>query len=202
MCPGARPVGCEPLEGDSRLARDKAHWVPDRAPRRRRARPSRPAHNRAQTEEVSTMRLRTILSAILCSAVLGTALGCSGQPTAPSTLASPSTVGPPSTAPGASQQTAVSPSRFGDRTPGVVCVASQGAVLRHVRGQRSVANERAVPALGERPNGVRSWPTGVSGRTVVGRFEWKRHAGPRGSFFPLSTTAAGTTDTVDQTCSA
>jgi hypothetical protein len=72
------------------------------------------------------MRTRTILSAILCSAVLGAALGCSGQPTAPSTLASPSTVGIPSTAPGAAQQTAVSPSRFGDRTPGVVYVTSQG----------------------------------------------------------------------------
>jgi hypothetical protein len=39
------------------------------------------------------MRIRTILSAILCSAVLGSALGCSDQPTAPSNLASPSTVG-------------------------------------------------------------------------------------------------------------
>jgi hypothetical protein len=72
------------------------------------------------------MRTRTILSAILCLAVLATALGCSGQPTTPSTLASPSTVGIPSTALGASPQTAVSPSRFGERTPGVVYVTSQG----------------------------------------------------------------------------
>ena len=46
-----------------------------------------------------------------------------------------------------------------------------GAVLRHVRGQRPVANERTVPALGRRPNRVRSRPTGVPGWTVVGRFE-------------------------------
>ena len=72
------------------------------------------------------MRIRTMLPGILCSAVLGTALGCSGQPTAPSTLVSPSTVGVASTAPGGSQQTAVSASRFGDRTPGVVYVTSQG----------------------------------------------------------------------------
>jgi hypothetical protein len=72
------------------------------------------------------MRTRRILSAILCSAVLGAALGCSGQPTAPSTPGSPSTAGVSSTVPGASQQTAVSPARFGDRTPGVVYVTSQG----------------------------------------------------------------------------
>jgi hypothetical protein len=71
------------------------------------------------------MPIRTIVSAILCSAVLGTALGCSGQPTAPSTLTSP-TVGVTSTASFASQQTAVSASRFGGRTPGVVYVTSQG----------------------------------------------------------------------------
>lgn len=72
------------------------------------------------------MRIRTIFSAILCSAVLAPALGCSGQPTVPSTLTSPSTVGVTGTASGASQQMAVSPSRFGDRTPGVVYVTSQG----------------------------------------------------------------------------
>jgi hypothetical protein len=72
------------------------------------------------------MRIRTRLSAILCSAALGTALGCSGQPTAPSTLTSPSMAGISGTASGASPQTAVSPSRFGDRTPGVVYVTSQG----------------------------------------------------------------------------
>jgi hypothetical protein len=72
------------------------------------------------------MRIRTILSAILCSAVLAPALGCAGQPTAPSTLTSPSTVGVTGAASDASQQPAVSSSRFGDRTPGVVYVSSQG----------------------------------------------------------------------------
>jgi hypothetical protein len=72
------------------------------------------------------MHIRTVLSAILCSAVSGAALGCSGQPTAPSTLASQSTVGVPSTASGASPHTAVSAARFGNRTPGVVYVTSQG----------------------------------------------------------------------------
>jgi hypothetical protein len=72
------------------------------------------------------MPIRTLRSAILCSAILAPALGCSGQPTSPATLTSPSTVGVTGTAPGASQQTAVSPSRFGDRTPGVVYVTSQG----------------------------------------------------------------------------
>jgi hypothetical protein len=45
---------------------------------------------------------------------------------APSTLTSPSAVGVTSTASDASQQTTVSPSRFGKRTPGVVYVTSQG----------------------------------------------------------------------------
>lgn len=72
------------------------------------------------------MQIRLIHSAILCSAVLGPTIGCSGQPTAPSTLASPPSSGVTDTASGASQQTAVSPSRFGDRTPGVVFVTSQG----------------------------------------------------------------------------
>jgi hypothetical protein len=92
----------------------------------RRVEHERSSHDRAQTDEVSTMRIRTMLPGILGSAVLSFALGCSGQPTAPSTLTSPSTVGVSTTAPGGSQQTAVSPSRFGDRTPGVVYVTSQG----------------------------------------------------------------------------
>jgi hypothetical protein len=72
------------------------------------------------------MHIRTILSAILCSAVLAPALGCSDQPTAPSTLTASPTVGVTGTESGGSQQTAVSPSRFGNRTPGVVYVTSQG----------------------------------------------------------------------------
>jgi hypothetical protein len=72
------------------------------------------------------MRVRTVFFAILCSAVLAPALGCSDQPAAPSALTSPSTVGGTDAASGASQQTAVSASRFGDRTPGVIYVTSQG----------------------------------------------------------------------------
>jgi len=72
-----------------------------------------------------------------------------------------------------------------------------GAVLRHVRGQRPTANERTLPAFGQRPNGIRSWPAGVSGRTVVGRHEWKRYSGPRRSLLPVSTPAAGTADTLN-----
>ena len=72
------------------------------------------------------MRVRTILSAILCSAVLGTSLGCSRQPTDLSTPTSPSIAGVTSTASSPSQQTTASPSRFGNRTPGVVYVTSQG----------------------------------------------------------------------------
>lgn len=74
------------------------------------------------------MRIRTSLRVILCCIVLGTVLGCSNQPTAPSSVASPPAVGPASTTPGfsATQQAPVSPSRFGDRTPGVIFVTSQG----------------------------------------------------------------------------
>ena len=71
------------------------------------------------------MRVRTILSTVLWSAVLGTAFGCSGQPTAPSPPTLRSTIGI-TTPSDMSQQTAASPSRFGGRTPGVVYVTSQG----------------------------------------------------------------------------
>lgn len=60
------------------------------------------------------MTNRIVSTAILCGMVMSAALGCSRQPTAPSN--------PESTA---AQSTAVSPSRFGDRTPGVVYVTSQ-----------------------------------------------------------------------------
>ena len=70
------------------------------------------------------MRIRSTLSAIVCCAVLAS-LGCSDQPTAPSTLSSSPPIAVGGTASGASQPTAVSPSRFGDRTPGVVFVTSQ-----------------------------------------------------------------------------
>lgn len=58
------------------------------------------------------MSIRSVRPLILCGAVLGTALGCSTQPTAPSTPAAQNTTQPPA--------------RFGDRTPGVVYVTSQG----------------------------------------------------------------------------
>src|SRR5262245_46799185 len=53
-----------------------------------------------------------------CCVVLATALGCSAQPGAPTSPSVPAV--------SESQQSAVSPSRFGDRTPGVVFVTSQG----------------------------------------------------------------------------
>lgn len=68
------------------------------------------------------MRIRATTGIVVCCAtILGTALGCSSQPTGPSNPGSPTAI-PSST----SQPTAVSPSRFGDRTPGVVFVTSQG----------------------------------------------------------------------------
>jgi hypothetical protein len=72
------------------------------------------------------MRVRTIFSAILCSAVLSTSLGCSREPTDASTPTSPSIAGVTGMASSRSQQTTASPSRFGNRTPGVVYVTSQG----------------------------------------------------------------------------
>lgn len=73
------------------------------------------------------MQMRTS-SVIFCCAILSAALGCSSQPTAPSSVGSPSTIGSASTEPGTptTPQVAVSASRFGDRTPGVVYVTSQG----------------------------------------------------------------------------
>lgn len=73
------------------------------------------------------MSIRTSPGIFLCCIALGTALGCSNRPTAPSSLGSTLNVGAASTTPAASasQPTAVSPSRFGDRIPGVVYVTSQ-----------------------------------------------------------------------------
>jgi hypothetical protein len=56
------------------------------------------------------------LPTLLCCAVVGATVGCTSQPTAPS--ASPAAT--------ASQGNAVSAARFGQRTPGVVFVTSQG----------------------------------------------------------------------------
>jgi hypothetical protein len=71
------------------------------------------------------MRIRATSGSLLCSVILGAALGCSNQPTAPSTLGSPTGAGSTELS-SASRQIAVSPSRFGNRAPGVVYVTSQG----------------------------------------------------------------------------
>lgn len=63
------------------------------------------------------MRIRT-LPLMLCGVISGAAIGCADQPTAPSSTISGSAAGSVSAA-------AVSPSRFGKRTPGVVFVTSQ-----------------------------------------------------------------------------
>ena len=69
------------------------------------------------------MRMRPLSLLPCCCVLFAAALGCSGQPTTPSSAvsapASPSVTIPAS-------DTAVSPSRFGTRTPGVVFVTSQG----------------------------------------------------------------------------
>ena len=56
---------------------------------------------------------------ISCCVIVASALGCSRQPNAPTGTNQTVAVS-------ASPQTALSPSRFGDRTPGVVFVTSQG----------------------------------------------------------------------------
>lgn len=58
------------------------------------------------------MNIRTAPPAILCCVMFGAAAGCSGPPAAPSSpVSAPATQNTP---------------RFGDRTPGVVFVTSQG----------------------------------------------------------------------------
>ena len=59
------------------------------------------------------------MSLVLCGAIAGAASGCSGQPTSPASPVSGSAGDSP-------EATAVSASRFGKRTPGVVFVTSQG----------------------------------------------------------------------------
>ncbi len=74
------------------------------------------------------MNIRAVTTLLFSCAIFITALGCSNQPVAPSsvpssgTIGATSTTGPLSTA----NSTVVSPSRFGNRTPGVVFVTSQG----------------------------------------------------------------------------
>jgi hypothetical protein len=68
------------------------------------------------------MDIRTAASTILLSGIVGSAWGCSSQPTSSSVLTAPSPLA--AVASGASN--AASASRFGSRTPGVVYVTSQG----------------------------------------------------------------------------
>jgi hypothetical protein len=76
--------------------------------------------------EENTMSMRTVPSVILCCLTVA-AIGCSSQPTAPSSLGSASVVGAAETAPSAAAPAnGVSPLRFGTRTPGVIYVTSQG----------------------------------------------------------------------------
>jgi hypothetical protein len=78
--------------------------------------------------EESTMGIRANVSVVLLAVALGAAYACSSQPTAPSRLDAVRPAGlaaAPSLA--ASTQTGTaSPARFGDRTPGIVYVTSQG----------------------------------------------------------------------------
>ena len=62
---------------------------------------------------------------IVCMVVLGAALGCTSQPTAPSNLGSALTASSANTPAVSASQNAVSALRFGHRTPGVVYVTSQ-----------------------------------------------------------------------------
>ena len=76
------------------------------------------------------MSIRTVSSWMLLSLLLSTVPGCSNSPTAPTAPSrfesAPATAsaGPPSATTG--QNDSVSSKRFGDRTPGVVFVTSQG----------------------------------------------------------------------------
>jgi hypothetical protein len=70
------------------------------------------------------MRIRT-LAQLLCCALIGVALGCSDQPTTPSTaVPTPAVDSSSGASPATGPQTTVSPSRFGKRTPGVIFVTS------------------------------------------------------------------------------
>jgi hypothetical protein len=69
---------------------------------------------RRSCRDVGATRNHTAIAVFLCS-VLIAASACSTQPTAPSSSRQVD-----------ASSTAVSPSRFGDRTPGVVFVTSQG----------------------------------------------------------------------------
>jgi hypothetical protein len=78
--------------------------------------------------EESTMGIRASVSVVLLAVVLGAAYACSSQPTAPSRLdaARPSGLAAAPSLAASTQAVTASPARFGDRTPGIVYVTSQG----------------------------------------------------------------------------
>jgi hypothetical protein len=69
------------------------------------------------------MRVLVMSGVVACSIVAG-GLGCSHQPAVPSSDSSSNIAASPNAS--ASSQSAVSAARFGNRTPGVVFVTSQG----------------------------------------------------------------------------
>jgi hypothetical protein len=75
--------------------------------------------------EENIMTARGFLSLVLPSLVLSTVFGCSNQPTAPSRMDAIGAAASTSAAPTTESNTA-SPLRFGNRSPGVVYVTSQG----------------------------------------------------------------------------
>jgi hypothetical protein len=74
------------------------------------------------------MSIRTAVPAILSCALFATGIGCTSQPTSPSSLGSIQAAGTESATSraGGSQSRSASPSRFGSRMPGTVYVTSQG----------------------------------------------------------------------------
>jgi hypothetical protein len=74
------------------------------------------------------MSTRVFPSAIILGVIVSSAFACSNQPNAPSSLNAAQPVDSVSIAPSAatSQSATGTPVRFGDRTPGVVFVTSQG----------------------------------------------------------------------------
>jgi hypothetical protein len=70
--------------------------------------------------------MRATLLAILCCGVLVVAVSCSNLPAGPSATATPTAASAGAASDATASAHAVSHSRFGDRTPGVIYVSSQG----------------------------------------------------------------------------
>ena len=77
-----------------------------------------------QTVKEDTVNLRTLMTLVFACVIVVAAIGCSSPPVGPSRVTSTGTIVAVTTA-GADSATS-SPSRFGNRTPGVVYVTSQG----------------------------------------------------------------------------